>query len=161
MSSLIHAEKWKFALIHSNPKEADKFRSIVDSKVYQFQNAPSFMTSLCEMVDARKSLILVAPDHLIRSLPSDIETRVHKLYIYNEDGENKYQSLNDIYLDLSNLILAQSIERTIFFRRSKQNGAARLHAQESMAQTKKLIDQLSDLCHDIDENILLGKEAET
>jgi hypothetical protein len=111
------------------------------------------------MDDARERLILMTSSHLIKDLPSGIEDKLHKLYIYSDKNETGFQSFDDICLYLSNLIIAQCTERSIDFHRSNENGPARAFAQESINRSKIFIKQLQDLCDNIDDNIGFSQEA--
>jgi hypothetical protein len=152
-------KQWKVALINSDRIKIDKLRSIVESTIYDFPGASSFIDHLKTMTDARECLILIAPTHLISDLPVDIEEKLLKLYIYDEKDEKELPSFDDVCLHLSNLIFAQCTEQSIYFRRSNENGPARVFAQESIIRSKNLIQQLQGLCDDIDEKIFFGQQA--
>ena len=158
MSSLAFYKQWKLALISSDTRKVDKLGSIIESTVSHFLDAPSFNNHLEATIDARECLILVAPHHSLRDLPPDIEEKLHELYIYGENTQNELQSFDDVCLHLTNLIVAQCTKQSIYYHCLKENGAARLFALESIARSKNLIQQLQDLCDDIDENISPGKE---
>jgi len=158
MSSSIFYKHWKLALINSDKSKIDKLRSIIESTVYNFLGAFSFIDHLTTVANSRDCLILLVPAHLINELPVDIEQKLHKLYIYGEKNENEYPSFDDVCLHFSNLIIAQCTEQSINFHSSSENGLARVFAQESIIRSKNLIKQLQDLCDDIDEKIIFGQE---
>jgi hypothetical protein len=159
MERLAYFRKWKLAIIDSDEKKVDKLRSIIESPVYHFASVPPFLHYLETITDTPACVILVISDERMKELPTNTKEKLHRLYIYGDNNESKFQLFNDVCLYLANLIIAQNVEQSITYRRSKQHGPARLLAQETMARTKTLIDQLQDLCDGIDENILFGEQA--
>jgi hypothetical protein len=151
-------KEWEMALIDPDERKVIKLHSITGSPVSHFPDVSSFIDHLKTMPNARQCLILLAPAHRMKDLPSDIERKIHKLYIYGEKYEEEIQSFDDICLHLSNLIITQCTERSISFHRSNENGPARVYAQESITRSKIFIQQLQDLCDDIDEKVLPGQE---
>ena len=158
MSTSTFYKQWKLVLIDHDEKKVEKLRSVLDLTVHHFRSVLHFTDHLNAVTDARQCLILLVPTSLIRDLSSDIEQKLHKLYVYGEQFEEATLSFDDICLRLSNLVLAQCTEQLIYFRHSKENGLVLIFAQENIDRTKLLIGHLQDLCDDIEENIAWSQE---
>ena len=159
MNESIFNNRWKIALIDPDERKIDKLRSVTGLTVYHFVGTLPFIDHLRTMTNPQECLILVLPDYLLRDLPSDIRGKVFGIYIYGENDRNELQTFNDVCLHLSSLTVAQCAKQSMYYHHFNENGTARMFAQETMARCKDVIDQLQDLCDDIDENILIGSEA--